>query len=84
MLRWPVEGGDDFWPGPVVGLARIRFAQLLDRGGGQREYRGELGGGGTHIRLKNVNGTIDVRHAEDGHTVSPAKDLSEHEKEGEI
>ncbi len=34
---------------------------------------GQLGGGGTHIRLNNVNGTIDVRHANDGRTMSPAK-----------
>lgn len=40
------------------------------------DLRGELGGGGTRIRLENVNGRIDVRHAQDGHAVSPAKDLS--------
>jgi len=48
------------------------------------DLRGELGGGGAHIRLKNINGTIDVRHADDGHSVSPAKDLGEHHKEDEI
>ena len=48
------------------------------------DLRGELGGGGTHIRLKNINGTIDVRHADDGHLVSPAKDLGEHDQEDEI
>lgn len=48
------------------------------------DLRGELGGGGVHIRLKNINGTIDVRHAEDGHAVSPAKDSGDHDKEDEI
>jgi hypothetical protein len=37
--------------------------------------RVELGGGGTRIKLGNVNGTIEVRHASDGRTLSPAKDL---------
>ncbi len=35
---------------------------------------GELGGGGTRIKLKNVNGRIEVRHNSDGRAVSPAKD----------
>ena len=48
------------------------------------DLRGELGGGGAHIRLKNINGTIDVRHSDDGHSVSPAKDTGEHDKEDEI
>src|SRR5579872_2491976 len=38
------------------------------------DLRGELGGGGTEIRLRNVNGSIDVRRASDGRAVSPAKD----------
>jgi hypothetical protein len=36
---------------------------------------GLLGGGGVEIRLSNVNGPIDVRHADDGRALSPAKDL---------
>jgi DUF4097 and DUF4098 domain-containing protein YvlB len=40
------------------------------------DLRGELGGGGTQIRLSNVNGRIDIRHANDGHTLSPGKDLN--------
>jgi hypothetical protein len=38
------------------------------------DLRGELGGGGTEIQLRNVNGTIEVRHASDGRALSPAKD----------
>ena len=38
------------------------------------DLRGELGGGGAAIRLNNVNGTIDIHHASDGRSLSPAKD----------
>ena len=41
------------------------------------DLNGELGSGGSHIRLSNVNGTIKVQHANDGHALSPAKDLGE-------
>jgi DUF4097 and DUF4098 domain-containing protein YvlB len=41
------------------------------------DMRGELGGGGAHIRLNNVNGAIHVHHAKDGHGLSPAKDTGE-------
>jgi len=37
------------------------------------DLRGELGGGGVQIRLNNVNGRIDVRHANDGRPLSPAR-----------
>jgi DUF4097 and DUF4098 domain-containing protein YvlB len=46
------------------------------------DLRGELGGGGTQIRLNNVNGTIHVRHASDGHSLSPAKDLNRQPRDG--
>jgi hypothetical protein len=39
------------------------------------DLRGELGSGGTHIRLQNVNGRIEIRHAPDGRPLSPVKDL---------
>lgn len=39
------------------------------------DLRGELGGGGTRITLSNVNGRIEIRHANDSRTLSPAKDL---------
>jgi DUF4097 and DUF4098 domain-containing protein YvlB len=37
------------------------------------EMQGTLGGGGTRIHLSNVNGAIEIRHANDGKSVSPAK-----------
>jgi DUF4097 and DUF4098 domain-containing protein YvlB len=45
------------------------------------DLRGELAGGGTRIELKNVNGRIEVRHAEDGRPLSPVKDLSHHDRD---
>jgi DUF4097 and DUF4098 domain-containing protein YvlB len=40
------------------------------------DLRGELGSGGPRIKLANVNGHIQIRHASDGRTLSPVKDLS--------
>lgn len=47
------------------------------------DLRGELGNGGTHIKLENVNGRIEIRHAQDGRALSPVKDLNhrDHEKD---
>jgi DUF4097 and DUF4098 domain-containing protein YvlB len=35
---------------------------------------GELGSGGAHIHLSDVNGRIDIHHAQDGRSLSPVKD----------
>jgi DUF4097 and DUF4098 domain-containing protein YvlB len=48
------------------------------------DLQGEIGGGGTDIRLNNVNGTIDVTHANDGRALSPAKNTRHHDDDGEI
>ena len=40
------------------------------------DLRGELGTGGTRIKLANVNGRIAIHHAQDGRALSPVKDLS--------
>lgn len=40
------------------------------------DLHGELGNGGTHIKLSNVNGRIEVRRASDGRSMSPVRDLS--------
>ena len=45
------------------------------------DLRGELGNGGTHIKLNNVNGRIEIRHAEDGRSLSPAKDLGSRDRD---
>jgi hypothetical protein len=44
------------------------------------DMRGELGNGGTLIHLSNVNGRIDIHHAQDGRAMSRVKDRSKHEK----
>ncbi len=45
------------------------------------DLRGELGKGGTEIRLENVNGRIDIHHAQDGHAMSPVKDRGNRDKD---
>jgi len=45
------------------------------------DLRGELGSGGPRIRLEDVNGRIQIRHASDGRALSPAKDLSHRDKD---
>jgi DUF4097 and DUF4098 domain-containing protein YvlB len=47
------------------------------------DLKGELGGGGVSIRLSNVNGPIDVRHANDGRTLSPAKNTAGRDDDGD-
>jgi DUF4097 and DUF4098 domain-containing protein YvlB len=42
---------------------------------------GELGSGGPHIKLSNVNGRIDIRHADDGKPLSRAKDFSHRDRD---
>jgi hypothetical protein len=37
---------------------------------------GELGGGGPDIKLSNVNGRIELRHADDGKPLSSVNDRS--------
>lgn len=46
--------------------------------------RGELGNGGTHIHLSDVNGRIEIRHAQDGRAISPAKDRGDRGDDDEI
>lgn len=45
------------------------------------DLRGELGTGGTRIKLENVNGRIEIHHAQDGRALSPVKDLSHRDKD---
>jgi DUF4097 and DUF4098 domain-containing protein YvlB len=45
------------------------------------DLRGELGSGGPRIKLSNVNGRIEIRHASDGRALSPAKDLGHGDKD---
>ncbi len=45
------------------------------------DLRGELGNGGTHIKLANVNGRIEIHHAQDGRALSPVKDTNHGDKD---
>ncbi len=45
------------------------------------DLRGELGNGGAHIRLSDVNGHIEIHHAQDGRALSPVKDRNHHDKD---
>ena len=45
------------------------------------DLRGELGSGGTHIKLANVNGRIEIHHAQDGRALSPVKDMNHGDKD---
>jgi DUF4097 and DUF4098 domain-containing protein YvlB len=40
------------------------------------DLHGELAGGGPRIKLSNVNGGIEIRHASDNRPLSPVKDLN--------
>jgi DUF4097 and DUF4098 domain-containing protein YvlB len=42
---------------------------------------GELGSGGARIKASNVNGHIEIRHASDGHAMSPVKDRGDRDKD---
>jgi hypothetical protein len=69
-----ISGGidDDF------GL-RVRHHRFVGH-----NLHGQLGGGGTQIRLSNVNGRIEIRHANDGHNLSSPKDLNRDDDKDEI
>ena len=45
------------------------------------DLRGQLGNGGTHIKLQDVNGRIEIHHALDGRSLSPVKDLSHRDRD---
>ena len=46
-----------------------------------QSLRGELGKGGTRIKLNNVNGRVEIQHAQDGRALSPVKDRSHQDKD---
>jgi DUF4097 and DUF4098 domain-containing protein YvlB len=45
---------------------------------------GELGNGGAHIHLSDVNGRIDIHHARDGRAMSPVKDHGKSDSDDSI
>ena len=72
----PSDSNADLKAGTVHGAIRNDFGLPVRRG----EYvgndlAGQLGGGGTRIKLGNVNGGITIRHAQDGRPLSRATSL---------
>jgi DUF4097 and DUF4098 domain-containing protein YvlB len=47
------------------------------------DMHGQLAGGGTKVHLSDVNGRIEVRHANDSQALSPAKDMNASEDDGD-
>ena len=47
------------------------------------DMHGQLAGGGTRVRLSDVNGRIEVRHANDSQALSPAKDMDPADEDGD-
>lgn len=45
-----------------------------------QDLRGEIGKGGAHIHLKNVNGRLEIHHARDGRAISPVKDRNDQDE----
>jgi len=48
------------------------------------DLRGRLGNGGNRIKLSNINGPIEIHHANDGRALSPAKNLDSDEDDDTI
>jgi DUF4097 and DUF4098 domain-containing protein YvlB len=47
------------------------------------DMHGQLAGGGTRVRLSDVNGRIEVRHANDSQALSPVKDMNASDDDGD-
>jgi DUF4097 and DUF4098 domain-containing protein YvlB len=60
----------------VSGGIENDFGLHVNHGFVGHDLRGELGSGGVRVKLENVNGRIEIRHASDGRALSPAKDLN--------
>ena len=45
------------------------------------DLHGEIGSGGAHIQISNVNGHVEVHHAQDGKSLSPIKDRNGDDKD---
>jgi DUF4097 and DUF4098 domain-containing protein YvlB len=48
------------------------------------DLNGEIGNGGAHIDLRNVNGRVEIHHAQDGRAMSPVKDRHDADDDSEI
>ena len=82
MLTLPSDASADLEASTVSG----RISNDFGLGVNNHRYvghdlRGQLASGGTRIRLSNVNGRIEIRHANDNRALSPVKDLRDRNRD---
>lgn len=77
-LTIPSDSNAEVEANTVSGNIENDFGLHVNRHMVGHDLRGEIGSGATRIELHNVNGRIDIRHAQDGRAMSPVKDLSHH------
>jgi len=80
-LTIPSDSKAEIEASTVSGWIKNEFGLHLNHHIVGRNLRGELGSGGPRIKLSNVNGRIEIRHASDGRVLSPAKDLGHRDKD---
>lgn len=81
-LTIPSDSNAEIAASTVSGGIENDFGLHVDHGFVGHNLNGELGSGGTYIRLQDVNGRIEIRHANDGRALSPAKDLGHRDHAG--
>ena len=79
-LTIPSDSNADVDASTVSGGIHNDFGLHVNRHMVGHDLRGELGNGGTQIRLSNVNGRIDIHHAQDGRAMSPVKDRGKRDR----
>src|SRR5206468_6771703 len=77
LLTLPSDSSADVEASTVSGRISNDFGiQVSDHQYVGHSLRGQLGGGGTRIKLENVNGRIEIHHANDNRPLSPVKSFS--------
>jgi DUF4097 and DUF4098 domain-containing protein YvlB len=74
-LTLPSDANAELAASTVSGGISNDFGLSVSHGFVGHSLRGELGSGGTHVKLSNVNGRIEIRHADDNRPLSPGKNL---------
>jgi hypothetical protein len=82
-LTIPSDSNAEVEASTISGGIHNDFGLRVSRHFVGHNLRGELGNGSVHIRLSDVNGRIDIHHAQDGHAMSPVKDLSRDSKDND-
>lgn len=81
VLTIPSDSNAEIEANTVSGSISNDFGLHVNRHMVGHDLRGEIGNGGARIELHNVNGRIDVRHAQDGRSMSPVKDRGSRDKD---